>query len=233
VTRLTFATRKLIAGLLVLLLALLAFSALFPYLQLEFMQAQRQDFLDFYAEEPGTVMLLYVAVTATCIGLSLPATGIFALLAGAVFGFGVGVVLCAIASMIGSVIAFLWARYLFRDWVQARFGRRLATFNRGIEREGGYYLFTIRLLMVLPFFLVNVLCGVTSLRLGVYIIATLASHTIVIAVWVYAGAALATLESPADVLSLEVFGGLALIGLTPLLLHRLVLRVRNRRSRSH
>ena len=224
------ASRKLLVGIVVLLFAIFAFSSLFPYLQIDFIQTQRQDFLDFYEEEPLIVMGLYVVVTTVCVGLALPATGVFALLAGALFGFVTGVILCALATTIGATITFLWARYLFRDWVQQRFGARLATFNGGIDREGGYYLFTIRLLMLLPFFVVNLICGVTSLKLSVYVVATLLSHTLVVAVWVYAGATLATLDSPSDVLSLEVFGGLALIGLTPLVLHRIIQWARNRRA---
>lgn len=218
--------RKVLVGVTMLMLITLVFVLLSPYLQLDYLESQRSAFMAYYGEHPLLVASAYIAVTVICIGLALPATGVFALLAGALFGFGIGVLLCTIAGTLGSTIAFLWSRHLFRDWVQRRFSQQLVQINRGIDAEGGYYLFSIRLLMIFPFFLVNLLSGVTSIRLVVYIVATFFSQTIVVAVWVYAGATLASLNSSSDILTLRTFASLALIGLAPLIIHKVMLRVR-------
>lgn len=105
----------------------------------------------------GAFFLLYIAVTA----LSLPGAAIMTLAAGALFGLGWGVLMVSFASSIGATCAFLVSRYLLQDVVQARFGSRLSTINEGIERDGAFYLFTLRLVPVFPFFLINLLMGLT------------------------------------------------------------------------
>ncbi|MDE1949485.1 MAG: TVP38/TMEM64 family protein, partial [Burkholderiales bacterium] len=102
----------------------------------------------------------YVAVTA----LSLPGAAAMTLAAGALFGLGWGTLIVSFASSIGATLAFLAARWLLGGWVQARFGDRLAPLNTGIAKEGGYYLFTLRLVPVLPFFVINLAMGMTTLR---------------------------------------------------------------------
>lgn len=217
-------------GVLLLLLVAALFTFLAPYMQLDYLESQRDAFEAYYAREPFTVIALYFLIAVGCVGLALPATGVFALLAGVLFGFGAGVVWCTLATTLGATLVFLWSRHLFRDWIHRRFAVQLEQINRGVDREGGFYLFSIRLMMVFPFFLVNLLSGLTSLRLSTYIIATFLSQAIVGAVWVYAGATLASLDSAADVLTLKTFTVLALIGLTPLIFHRLLQFLRSRRQ---
>src|SRR5262249_5738989 len=108
---------------------------------------------------------LYVAVT----GLSLPVATPLSLLAGAFFGLWTGTALVSVASTLGATLAFLSSRYVLRDWVQRRFAQRLARINTGIERDGAYYLFTLRLVPVFPFFLINLGMGLTPIRLWTYV----------------------------------------------------------------
>ncbi|MDZ7783891.1 MAG: VTT domain-containing protein [Halioglobus sp.] len=221
---------KMIWGLGVLAATLVLFALLSPYISLEYLESQRSLYLDYYREHPLTVVLMYVAFSSLCIGMALPATGIFALLAGGLFGFGVGLVACTVASTLGSTLVFLWSRYLFRDWLSDRFEKQFHIINRGIKADAGYYLFSIRLLMIFPFFLVNLLCGLTKIRFSTYVIATFFSQTIVVAVWVYAGATLARLDAPSDILSVKTMLTLALVGLAPLFFYRLTLAARRLRS---
>lgn len=225
------AASRVIVGTGVLLLIVLSFALVAPYLDLQYLDSQRGAYQDYFNRNPATVILVYFLVVTACVGLALPVTGASALLAGALFGFPIGLLTITIASMIGATGVFLWSRYLLREWVQARFAEQFAVINRGIEKEGGYYLFSIRLLAILPFFIVNLVCGLTNLKLHVYVISTLLSNTIVLAVLVYAGSTLASIESGTEVLTPFTVASLALIGLAPLILHRIILLVYRRNSR--
>lgn len=221
---------KMVWGLAVIAATLVVFALLSPYISLEYLESQRNLYLEYYRDHPFTVVLAYVAFSSMCIGLALPATGVFALLAGALFDFGVGLVACTVASTLGSTVVFLWSRYLFRDWLSERFAKQFHIINRGVKSDAGYYLFSIRLLMIFPFFLVNLLCGLTNIRFTTYLVATFLSQTIVVAVWVYAGATLARLDAPGDILTLETMLTLAVVGLAPLFFYRMALAVRGLRS---
>jgi uncharacterized membrane protein YdjX (TVP38/TMEM64 family) len=161
----------------------------------------------------------YVSVTA----LSLPVGALLALVAGALFGRWLGTGVVSLASTLGATLAFLSSRYLFRDWVQRRFASRLGPINRGVARDGAYYLFTLRLLPVVPFFLINLGMGLTPMCAGTFAAVSWAGMLLGTFLYVNVGTELATLSSPADVLSWKVLGALALLGVAPLVL-RLVLR---------
>lgn len=164
--------------------------------------------------------LTYVAVTA----LSLPVATWLSLLAGALFGRWLGTAVVSVASSLGATLAFLGSRYLLRDWVQARFGRRLGPINRGIERDGAWYLFALRLTPVVPFFLVNLGLGLTPLRARTFLLVSWLGMLPATFLYVNAGTALATVESPRDVISLPVIGSLILLGIVPLVLRKLLAR---------
>ncbi len=161
---------------------------------------------------------VYVAVTA----LSLPAAGILSLVGGALFGRWLGTGVVSVASIIGATLAFLSSRYLLRDWVQSRFGHRLAPINRGVEQDGVYYLFCLRLVPVVPFFLINLGMGLTPIRVGTFVLVSWAGMLLGTFLYVNAGTALATLDAPGDLLSTQVLVSLALLGIVPLALCKLV-----------
>jgi uncharacterized membrane protein YdjX (TVP38/TMEM64 family) len=168
-------------------------------------------------------LLVYAAVTA----LSLPVATVITLLAGALFGRWLGTAVVSLASTLGAALAFLSSRYLLRDFVQRHLGGRLEALNRGVEKDGAYYLFTLRLVPAFPFFLVNLGMGLTPMRLWRYTWVSLLGMLPGTFVYVNAGTALAAIEEPQDVLSPAVLISLALLGLAPLGL-RLLARCRVR-----
>jgi uncharacterized membrane protein YdjX (TVP38/TMEM64 family) len=161
--------------------------------------------------------LVYSAVTA----LSLPVATVLGLVAGALFGRVLGTVLVSGASTVGATIAFLISRYLLRDWVQSRYADRLRVINEGIERDGPFYLFMLRLTPVVPFFLINLGMGLTPMRVLTFAVTSWLGMLPGTFLYVNAGTALATIESPGDVLSPTVVASLAALGFAPFLLREL------------
>lgn len=176
----------------------------------------------YYAAHPlrtaALFALLYISVTA----ISLPGTALLTVSAGAIFGLVPGVLLVSFASAAGATLAFLSSRYFLRDWVQRRFGAQLAAFNRGIERDGAYYLMFLGLTPVFPYFLINLVMGITPMRVLTFYWASQAGMLIETILIVNAGTELAKVESLAGLLSPALLLSLALIGLVPLILRWLL-----------
>ena len=162
--------------------------------------------------------LAYVAVAA----LSLPVAALLTLLAGALFGRWLGTGVVSIASTLGATLAFLGSRYVLRGWVRRRLGDRIDPIDKGVEKDGAYYLFTLRLVPVVPFFLVNLGMGLTPLRTATFAAVSWLGMLPGTFLYVNAGTELATLDSPAGLLSWRVLGALALLGLFPLAIRKLV-----------
>ena len=162
--------------------------------------------------------LVYTAVTA----LSLPVATVLGLVAGVLFGRVLGTVLVSGASTVGATVAFLISRYLLHDWVQNRYASRLRAINEGIEREGAFYLFLLRLTPVVPFFLINLGMGLTPMRARTFAATSWLGMLPGTILYVNAGTALATIESPRDVLSPIMVVSLAVLGLVPLVLRKLM-----------
>jgi uncharacterized membrane protein YdjX (TVP38/TMEM64 family)/thioredoxin reductase len=149
--------------------------------------------------------------------VSIPGAVILTLAAGAIFGVGLGLLVVSFASSIGALLAFLVARYLLRDLVQARFGKRLAPINEGMRRDGTFYLLTLRLVPVFPFWLINLLSGLTPISaLRFYVVSQLGMLPGTL-VYVNAGTQLAAIQRPGDVFSPALLGSFVLLGLFPLL----------------
>lgn len=173
----------------------------------------------------GAFFLLYVLVTA----LSLPGAAVMTLAAGALFGLVWGTVIVSFASTLGATAAFLVARFLLRDSVEARFGDRLAAINDGINRDGAFYLFTLRLVPVVPFFLINLLMGLTPIRTATFYWVSQIGMLAGTLVYVNAGTQLAQLDSLSGILSPALLISFALLGLFPLLAKKAVSIVKARR----
>ena len=167
----------------------------------------------------------YVAVAAT----SLPGAAVMTLAAGALFGLAWGALLVSFASTIGATLAFLAARWLLGAWVQERFGDRLATLNDGIARDGGFYLFTLRLVPALPFFLINLAMGVTALKTWTFYWVSQIGMLAGTLVYVNAGTQLARIDSLSGIVSPRVMGSLMLLGVFPLITRKLIDIVRARK----
>ena len=199
------------------------------YLTLDYVRGALDDLRSYYHEHAALTLLLffvgYVLVTA----LSLPGAAVMTLLAGALFGIWVGLVLVSFASTIGASLAFLLARYLAGDLVQEKFGNRLKTINQGIEKDGAFYLFTLRLVPVFPFFLINILMGLTPIRLWTFYWVSQVGMLAGTLVYINAGTQLASIESAGDLLSLDLIVAFSLLALFPWLAKALVALVQRRR----
>ncbi|HEX8513323.1 MAG TPA: FAD-dependent oxidoreductase [Allosphingosinicella sp.] len=213
--------------LLFLLLIVAAIGAFFlfdlgAYLTLANLKSQQSELAAFVEANPVAAVagffLLYVAVTA----LSLPGAAILTLAAGAIFGLVEGTLIASFASTIGASLAFLSSRYLLRDWVKARFGGRIDSIDRGIERDGAFYLLTLRLIPAFPFFLINLAMGLTAMRLITFALVSQAGMLLGTVVYVNAGTQLAGIESTSDILSPTLIGSFVLLGLFPLIAKALV-----------
>lgn len=141
---------------------------------------------------------------------------------GALFGLGVGTLLVSFASSIGATLAFLASRFLFRDWVQGRYGERLAAINKGMEKDGAFYLFTLRLVPVLPFFVMNLLMGLTPIKTRTFYWVSQVGMLAGTLVYVNAGTQLACIDSLSGILCPGLLGSFVLLGILPLLAKRLV-----------
>jgi pyruvate/2-oxoglutarate dehydrogenase complex dihydrolipoamide dehydrogenase (E3) component/uncharacterized membrane protein YdjX (TVP38/TMEM64 family) len=173
----------------------------------------------------GAYFAAYVAVTA----LSLPVAIWMTLAAGALFGVWTGTALVAVAATLGASLSFLAARYLLRDTVRARFGGRLDAVDAGVKRDGWLYLLTLRLIPVVPFFLVNLLMGLTAIPLGTFAWASFLGMVPATLLYVNAGTRLATIAHPADVATPAVIGSLVALGIFPWIARALMQALRRRR----
>jgi len=203
----------------ILAIALIAFFAfdLGRYFTLEYLKSSQQIFRDYYQAHPAATMALYFALYVLVAATSVPGAAILTLAGGALFGLIVGVLLISFASTIGALLAFLSSRYLLRDWVRGRFGQKLAGVDAGFERDGSTYLFMLRLVPVFPFFLVNLLMGLTKVRpLTFYWVSQIGMLAGTI-VYVNAGTQLAGIDSLRGILSPALIGSFVLLGLFPIL----------------
>ena len=171
------------------------------YLSLENFKASQADIVAAKDANPALYIagffLLYVAVT----GLSIPGAAIMSLVAGALFGVVVGTLIVSFASTMGATLAFLSSRYLLRDWVQGKFGERLRAVDDGLEKDGAFYLFTLRLIPVFPFFVINLLMGLTRIKTGTFFWVSQIGMLPATIVFVNAGTQISRIESTAGLLS--------------------------------
>jgi uncharacterized membrane protein YdjX (TVP38/TMEM64 family) len=193
------------------------------YVGLENLRSHLDDFQALVGENLFLAVVLFFLAYLTLVALSVPAASALSLLAGALFGRWLGTALVSIASTSGATLAFLASRYLFRDTVQRRFGNRLRAINRGVQRDGAYYLFMLRLSPVFPFFLINLGMGLTPMRTWTFAGVSLLGMLPGTFLYVNAGTYLGQIDSPHAVLSSGLLISLALLGVVPLGL-RLLLR---------
>jgi len=199
------------------------------FLSFEQLKASQASFAQLHAEQPFTVAVVYFLIYVLATALSIPGAVIITLAGGAIFGLWPGLLIVSFASTVGATLAFLASRFLLRDWVEARFGQRLADINAGVNREGGFYLFTLRLIPVVPFFLTNLLMGLTRMKVWTYYWVSQIGMLAGTAVYVNAGTQLAQLDSVQGILSPALLGSFVLLGLFPLIARRIVAAVQKRK----
>lgn len=201
------------------------------FLTLAYLKSAQSQVTGYYADHRtltlGSFFFIYVALTA----LSLPGAAIMTIAAGAVFGRPTAILAVSFASSLGATLAFIIARVLLRDWVEHRFGKRLATINAGIAREGAFYLFAVRLIAVFPFFIVNLLFGLTTMRAWTFYWVSQIGMLAGTIVYVNLGTELAQIDSLAGVLDPGLLVAFALLGVLPLVARRLVAAMRGWASR--
>jgi pyruvate/2-oxoglutarate dehydrogenase complex dihydrolipoamide dehydrogenase (E3) component/uncharacterized membrane protein YdjX (TVP38/TMEM64 family) len=199
------------------------------YFSLAFLKESQASLATLREQQPLQLalgfFLVYVAVTA----LSLPGAVIVTLAGGAIFGLGWGLLLVSFASSVGATLAFLTARFLLRDSVQSRFGQRLADMDQGIQKDGAFYLFTLRLIPVVPFFVINLLMGLTQMKTWTYYWVSQLGMLAGTAVYVNAGTQLGQLNSLQGILSPGLLGSFVLLGLFPLIARKVVETVQKRK----
>ncbi len=218
--------------LLLVILALIAVFFIFDlqqYLSLEALKSQQAAIESYRSAHPVLAMIIYALIYVAVTGLSLPGAVVLTLAGGAVFGLFWGVVIVSFASTIGATFSFLAARFLFRDSVQSRFGARLQALNEGIDRDGAFYLFTLRLVPVFPFFMINLAMGLTSLRVWTFYWISQIGMLAGTIVFVNAGTQLAKIESVSGILSPALLGSFVLLGLFPLLAKKIVEMIQTRK----
>jgi dihydrolipoamide dehydrogenase len=221
--------------LLLLIVVMLLIAAFFvfdlgSYLSFETLKASRDGIVAWQQTHPllalSVAFLIYVAVTA----LSLPGATAMTLAIGAVFGFFTGLVLVSFASSVGATLAFGISRFVFQDTVQRRYGRRLKTINDGIEKDGAFYLFSLRLVPIFPFFLINLLMGLTPIRTWTFYWVSQVGMLLGTMVYVNAGTRLGELESASGILSPTLLGSFVLLGLFPLIAKRLLSLIKSSKA---
>ncbi len=171
--------------------------------------------------------LVYVVVT----GLSLPGAAVLTLCLGWLLGFGKGLLVVSFASTAGATLAFLFSRFLLRESMMNRFGNKLDTFNTALEQEGSFYLFTLRLIPVIPFFVINLVMGLTPIRATTFWWVSQLGMLPATAVYVYAGSTFPSLSELAEkgisgILQPELLIAFAILGLFPLVIKKLIKRAK-------
>ncbi len=215
--------------LLVVAASVLYFGGLSEYLSLQGLQSLLGDARAYADARPWAAALGFAAVYVVATALSIPGATILTLFAGAVFGLRTGSVIVAISATLGATLAMLSARYLFRDAVRAKFSDRLKTIDAGIEREGGFYLFALRLAPVFPFFVINLAMGLTGIRTRTYAWVSLIGMLPGTLVFVNAGRELGKLQSVGDILSLPLGIAFTALALLPLIARKVLGALRARR----
>lgn len=213
----------------IILIALFFIFDLQHILTLDGLKARMDDFRDWQQRSPVLVaasfFVIYILVTA----LSLPGAAILTLAAGGLFGLTSGLIIVSFASSIGATLAFLVSRYLLRDSIEKKFSSRLKAINEGIEHDGAFYLFTLRLVPIFPFFLINLLMGLTKIKtLTFYLVSQIGMLAGTI-VYVNAGTQLAQIDSLKGILSFNLLISFALLGLFPLIAKAIISSVQKRR----
>ncbi len=202
------------------------------YLTLSSLKAQQRMLQDYYLHHRAWTIFLYMGVYIAVTALSLPGALVMSLAGAAIFGFWVAAVAVSFASSIGATLAFLVSRFLLRDWVQDRFGKNLAAINEGIRKDGPFYLFTLRLVPVFPFFIINLLMGLTPIGTPSFYLVSQIGMLPGTLVYVNAGTQLAAIDSLHGILSPGLLASFALLGIFPLVAKKSIAIIRRRRTLS-
>ena len=199
------------------------------YLTLDYLKTHQLYFQELYNSSPLATLGIYMAVYILTTALALPGATLLTLAAGALFGLGVGTAVVSLASTVGATLSFLLSGLLLRDWVEKKFARQFDLVNKGIQREGAFYLFTLRLIPLFPFFLVNLLVGLTRMKVTTYFFVSQIGMLPATLAYVNAGQQLSQVNTLKDILSLPLILSFAVLGFLPLLAKKAVEFIQRRR----
>ncbi len=199
------------------------------YLSLGYLKQSQATFAGLYERQPLAVAAVYFVIYVAVTALSVPGAAILTLAGGAIFGLGWGTLIVSFASSLGATLAFLAARFVLRDSIEAQFGQRLAEINNGIKKDGAFYLFTLRLVPLVPFFVINLVMGLTQMRAITFYWVSQLGMLAGTAVYVNAGTQLARIESLQGILSPALIGSFVLLGVFPLIARKVVEAVQRRK----
>jgi pyruvate/2-oxoglutarate dehydrogenase complex dihydrolipoamide dehydrogenase (E3) component/uncharacterized membrane protein YdjX (TVP38/TMEM64 family) len=202
------------------------------YLSLDYMKLKQTEFETIRQQSPWTTALVFFLVYVVVTALSLPGATVMTLVIGAVFGLGWGLLLVSFASTLGATLAFVISRFLLRETVQSKFGDRLAALNAGIEKDGAFYLFGLRLVPIFPFFIINLVMGLTPIRTWTFAWVSQLGMLAGTLVYVNAGTQLGKIESLSGILSAPLLFSFALLGVFPLIAKKILEAVKARKALS-
>jgi dihydrolipoamide dehydrogenase len=192
------------------------------YLSLDYLKESKDELLTYYQQNKGLSIAAYFVVYVLATALSLPGATILTLAGGAIFGLGLGLLIVSFASSIGASLAFLVSRYLLKDSLEKKYSKQFKKINEGIEKEGAFYLFSLRLIPIFPFFLINLLMGLTKMNTLKFYIVSQVGMLAGTAVYVNAGSQLADINSISEIAKPEIIGTFVLLGLFPLIAKKLI-----------
>ncbi len=218
----------IIAGGAAVVILFLAFD-LDRFLTLEYIKESQASFQKLYENNQFGIISIYILIYIAVTALSLPGAAILTLAGGALFGLVAGTIAVSIASTSGATLACLVSRFILREWVQEKFGDKIQAINDGIEREGGFYLFTVRLIPVFPFFIINLVMGLTRIPLKTFFWVSQLGMLPGTIVFVNAGKELGKIESASGILSPTLLVSFAILGLFPITVKKIMGLVRKKR----
>jgi uncharacterized membrane protein YdjX (TVP38/TMEM64 family) len=223
--------RIIIVAAIIIAVILFKFLGLGQYLSLDYLKASQDKFTQIYASHRLLVIATYMGIYILVTALSLPGAAVMTLAGGAMFGFWVGVLVVSFSSTIGATLASFVARFLLRDWVQNRFGEKLSRINQGIEKEGAFYLFSLRLVPIFPFFVINLAMGLTPMKLWTFYWVSQIGMFPGTMVYVNAGKELGRIESLSGILSPGLIISFVILGLFPITVKKLLNLYKNKTGR--
>ncbi len=227
-----FLRRLIILGLIGLVVFVFFYFDLKQYLTLSYIKESRARFLGLYEKSPVVVIASYMAIYIIVTAVSLPGAAVLTLAGGALFGLVTGTIAVSFASTIGATLACFVSRFLLRDWVQSKIGERIGKINEGLEREGKFYLFTLRLVPIFPFWMINLAMGLTKIPLRTFYWVSQVGMLPGTVVYVNAGRELARIESLGDIMSLRLIVSFALLGIFPLVAKKVTAYLKKRRVKT-
>ncbi|EHS1089195.1 TVP38/TMEM64 family protein [Vibrio cholerae] len=224
--------KKLIIAIVLIAIAALLVTQFSQYLTLDVAKAKQAELANYIDAHLLQAALIYFLVYVLLTAFSIPGATVVTLLGAALFGFWLSLLLASFASTIGATLAFLSSRFLLRDWVQAKFADKLQTINQGIERDGAFYLLSLRLIPIFPFFLINLVMGLTPISTWRYYWVSQLGMLPGTAVYLNAGTQLAEISSLGEIVSLPVLASFVLLGVFPIVVKWLMGKVQQRATQS-